>query len=134
MYRDLKRSPFNQGPRASVNPYRNEGQSYDSRKVVYDDIDPEVRYGFTPSKNYIPDDDSRFEFQSFEGRQPEDRKPEKQFKTLKYYNDEHFLHHEEECEVCDYIELFQNIDRQQFKEMFAFSEVIAKPKALRRRY
>lgn len=49
------------------------------------------------------------------------------------YNDDHFKGHEEECEVCDYIEMFQNMDRNEFKKMFVFSEIIGKPKSLRKR-
>ena len=47
--------------------------------------------------------------------------------------EEHFKGHEAECEECDYIEMFNDLDRQKLKEMFVFSEVIGKPKALRKK-
>jgi|GEM_PF-5622415 len=44
----------------------------------------------------------------------------------------HFSKHEAECEVCDYIETFRNLDKEKFKEMFVFSEVIGKPVSMRK--
>jgi len=65
-----------------------------------------------------------------------------QFQTSNYFQDDfqdreeigdHFLKHEAECEVCDYVEAFKNLDREKFKEMFIFSELISKPLSMRKK-
>jgi len=124
MYKDLNNSPFYKSSReTSVSSYGNRAE-----------IDPEVRYGFeSGTKNYVQN--SLFDFQSAEnndwGYRPKQKQAQSKF-TLKDYDEEHFFKHEEECEVCDYIEVFQNLNIQKFKELFVFSEVIGKPKALRK--
>lgn len=45
----------------------------------------------------------------------------------------HYSKHEAECEVCDYIEEFRDLDKEKFKEMFVFSEIISKPLSMRKR-
>ncbi|MCL1901939.1 MAG: hypothetical protein FWG51_06055 [Firmicutes bacterium] len=45
----------------------------------------------------------------------------------------HYSKHEAECEVCDYIEKFSNLDKEKFKEMFIFSELISKPVSMRKK-
>lgn len=127
MYKDLKNSPFYNGERkASPDNF----DPFNGWNNV--DIDPQIRYGFATMDNVS---DSQFDFQSAEAKEREYKLKQpvnKKTVTLTNYNDEHFFEHEEECEVCDYIEMFQNADAQKIKEMFVFSEVIGKPKALKK--
>lgn len=142
MYKDLKNLPFYNN---SPNPYKKTpiDPFYNGNKTS---IAPEERYGFKPVSESFEDEFNLKEdfkssesfdygFKSSEDKEYDYKPRQKPVKTksaiLNDYDDDHFYKHEEECETCDYIELFQNIDRQKFCEMFVFSEIIGKPKALK---